>query len=87
MPSQLGYCVISSDQGRSAWGLILDSTIQTDLVITYQDEPVVTVDNLEIVQFIYLLLRNGKIRDVIDTVGKKAVLILARFTPERKPVI
>src|SRR3712207_8248172 len=27
------------------------------------------------------------IRDVIDTVGKKAVLILGRFTPERKTVL
>jgi hypothetical protein len=38
-------------------------------------------------QFIYLLLNNKEIRDVIDTVAKKAVLILGRFTPERKAVL
>ena len=38
-------------------------------------------------QFIYLLLDNSKIREVIDTVAKKAVLILGRFTPERKAIL
>lgn len=45
------------------------------------------MDNLEVAQFIYLLLNNEKIRDVIDTIGKKAVLILGRFTAERKAVL
>jgi hypothetical protein len=45
------------------------------------------VDNLEVAQFIYLLLNNEKIRDVINTIGKKGVLILGRFTEERKPVL
>jgi hypothetical protein len=34
-----------------------------------------------------LLLNNSKIRDVIDTIARKAVLILGRFTPERKAVL
>jgi hypothetical protein len=33
------------------------------------------------------MLNNQKIREVIDTVGSKAVLILGRFTPERKAVL
>jgi hypothetical protein len=33
------------------------------------------------------LLHNQKIRDVIDTITSKAVLILGRFTPERKGVL
>jgi hypothetical protein len=33
---------------------------------------------------VYLLLNNAKIREVIDTITSKAVLILGRFTPERK---
>lgn len=57
------------------------------LVITQYNEPIVTVDNLEVAQFIYLLLHNEKIRDVIDTIGRKAVLILGRFTPERKAIL
>ena len=45
------------------------------------------MDDLEVAQFIYLLLNNQKIRKVIDTVTSKVVLILGRFTPERKAVL
>jgi hypothetical protein len=44
-------------------------------------------DNLEVAQFIYLLLSNPKVRHVIDTITSKVVLILGRFTPERKAVL
>ena len=57
------------------------------MVITRGEESEITVDNIEVAQFIYLLLNNPKIRDVIDTIGRKAVLILGRFTPERKAVL
>ena len=62
--------------GVSAWGVNLEGAKQTDLVITPTDEPAITVDNLEVAQFIYLLLNNKKIRDVIDTITSKVVLIL-----------
>ena len=45
------------------------------------------MDNLKIAQFIYLLLDNKEIRDVINTLTTKSVLILGRFTPERKTVL
>jgi hypothetical protein len=48
------------------------------LVITGAGEHAVTVDNIEVAQFIYLMLHNQKIRDVIDTITSKAVLILHR---------
>jgi uncharacterized protein YjbI with pentapeptide repeats len=73
--------------GTSAWKLKLHRTVQRDLVITEFNQPPVTVDNIEVAQFIYLLLHNEKIRDVIDTVTSKAVLILGRFTAERKAVL
>jgi hypothetical protein len=38
-------------------------------------------------QFVYLLLNNEKIRDIIDTVGKKGVLLLGRFTEGRIAVL
>jgi hypothetical protein len=50
-------------------------------------EPEITVDNIEVAQFVYLLLHNQKVRDVIDTITSKAVLILGRFTDERKKVL
>jgi hypothetical protein len=51
------------------------------------DMPAITVDNIEVAQFIYLMLNNQKVREVIDTITSKAVLILGRFTEERKPVL
>jgi hypothetical protein len=73
--------------GVSVWNVNLVGVQQSDLVITRPDEPVITVDNLEVAQFIYLLLHNENIREVIDTIGKKGVLILGRFTRERKAVL
>jgi hypothetical protein len=73
--------------GVSAWNLKLERTKQQNLVITKVDEPTVTVDNIEVAQFIYLMLNNAKVRDVIDTITSKAVLILGRFTAERKVVL
>jgi hypothetical protein len=73
--------------GVSAWGLKLERTKQQNLVITPLDAPEITVDNIEVAQFVYLLLHNQKLRDVINTVTSKAVLILGRFTDERKAVL
>ena len=72
--------------GISAWGLKLEGATQRDLIIT-PGAPAVTVDNIEVAQFIYLLLDNMKIRNVIDTITSKTVLILGRFTDERKAVL
>src|SRR5258708_1099253 len=73
--------------GISAWDVQLEGATQFDLVITPASQPKITVDNLEIAQFIYLLLNNPDIREVIDTITSKVVLILGRFTPERKAVL
>src|SRR5205085_2547400 len=71
----------------SVWDVNLHGAIQTNLVITPSTHPAITVDNLEVAQFIYLLLNNGKIREVIDTITSKVVLILGRFTDERRAVL
>jgi len=73
--------------GISVWGVNLQNTIQFNLVITPPNESTITVDNLEVAQFIYLLLNNEKIRDVIDAITTKAVLILGRFSAERKGIL
>lgn len=73
--------------GIASWDVQLEGAIQQNLVITTRNETEVTVDNLEVAQFIYLLLSNKKIRDVIDTITSKVVLILGRFTDERKVVL
>jgi uncharacterized protein YjbI with pentapeptide repeats len=51
------------------------------------EHPPITVENLALAQFISLVLDNEEFRDVIDTITNKAVLILGRFTPERKAVL
>ena len=73
--------------GISAWRLNLANTLQHDLIITLPHEPTITVDNLEVAQFIYLLLHNEKIRETIDSITTKAVLILGRFTRKRKMIL
>ena len=73
--------------GISAWRVKLEGARQQNLVVTPEDESRVTVDNIEVAQFIYLFLHNQKIRDVIDTITSKVVLILGRFTAERKVVL
>jgi hypothetical protein len=65
----------------------LERANQQNLLITPESQPEITVDNIEVAQFVYLLLHNEKVRDVIDTITSKVVLILGRFTQERKPVL
>jgi uncharacterized protein YjbI with pentapeptide repeats len=79
--------------GLSAWDVeVDDTTTQADLVASRpqlgEAEPTVRVDDIEVAQFINLLIHNDKIRRVIDTITSTMVLILGRFTPpERKHVL
>jgi len=74
--------------GVSAWNVKLEGARQRRLIVSKKNSPVLAVDNLEVAQFIYLLVQNQNIRDVIDTIGQRAVLILGRFSPqERKDVL
>lgn len=82
--SILSDCVI---YGVSTWGVEVINCYQANLRITLDIEPSVTVDNLEVAQFIHLLLNSSKIRNVIDTLTSKVVLILGRFTAERLDVL
>jgi uncharacterized protein (UPF0179 family) len=58
--------------GMSVWDANLEGAIQSNLVITLDDQPQIQVDNLEVAQFIYLLLSREKLRGVITTIGEKA---------------
>lgn len=75
--------------GTAVWDVNVTEAAQSDLIITdpYSNDPTITVDDLEVAQFVYLLLNNQKIRDVINTIGQKGVLILGRFSEERKIVL
>ena len=54
--------------------------------MTPKDESDISVDNIKVAQFVYLILNNEELRNVIDTIASKAVLILGRFTPARKQI-
>ena len=74
--------------GLAAWNLKGKPADQSNLVIRATEKDVaITVDNIEVAQFVFLVLNNAKIRSVIDTITSKVVLILGRFTPERKPIL
>lgn len=51
------------------------------------DEPTITVDDLVVAQFLYMLRHNQRLHSVIDAVSAKVVLILGNFGPEQKMVL
>lgn len=73
--------------GISTWNIDLTDARQNDLVITHDAEPSITIDNLEVAQFTYLLLHNQKLRHVIDSITSRAVLILGRFRPDKRKAV
>jgi hypothetical protein len=73
--------------GASVWDVIGDPTDQRDLIITSERESPITVDDLRVAQFLYLMLSNDKLRATIDAISRKIVLILGRFLPARKIVL
>lgn len=73
--------------GISSWDLKLLNSVQKNLVITPDDMSTVTVDNIELAQFLYLMINNERLRDVIKTITSKVVLILGNFSPGRKAIL
>lgn len=74
--------------GTAAWDLVGTPRLQKDLIITPDTEPEITVDDLEVAQFVYLVSNNKKIRNFMNAFAEKNVLILGRFArPERKAVL
>ena len=71
--------------GMSVWDVNLTDAVQSNLVITPEDQPRIQVDNLQVAQFIYLLLNNENVRHVIDTIASKVVLILGRLRLRGSP--
>jgi uncharacterized protein YjbI with pentapeptide repeats len=78
----------SNVYGVNVWDLEGEFKEQKDLIITPKSQSSITVDNIKVAQFIYLILNNKEIRDVINTLTSKTVLILGRFAiPERKAIL
>ncbi len=74
--------------GAAAWGLKGEPESQCGLIIQANETaPPITIDDLETAQFLFLLMDNTKIADVIETASRRTVLILGRFTPARMKVL
>ncbi len=82
-------CISNSKvYGANVWDLRGEFKDQSQLIVTPGKESAITVDNIEVAQFVYLILNNRKIRDVINTLTSKSVLILGRFSiPERMEIL
>lgn len=88
--TKIGNAIISKSKiyGVNVWDLEGEFKEQKELIITPEEESAITVDNIKVAQFIYLLLNNKEIRDVINTLTSKTVLILGRFSlPDRKAIL
>ena len=68
--------------GASVWDVDLSGVADQSRLRITQDDQLgrITVDNLQVAQFVYLLLHNRSIRDVIDTVASKGVLLIGRLS-------
>jgi uncharacterized protein YjbI with pentapeptide repeats len=87
--------------GLSAWNLKLkrkglkQKEKRKDLEILYKveqqngewEEGEFVVQNLELAQFVYLLLDNKRIKDFFDTMTSRAVVIMGRFLPKARKAI
>jgi hypothetical protein len=69
-------CAIS---GISAGSLRLEGATQDHLIITPDYEPAIAVDDVEVAQFISLLLNHKTLRNGLHIVTKRGVLLLGRF--------
>jgi hypothetical protein len=76
--------------GISCWDIKRnDYTITKNLIISdpYSDDPIITIDDIELAQFIYLILNNKKISNLITTMRTKSVLLLSSFDNKSKLVL
>ena len=77
----------TSVYGISVWDAIGTPKDQNDILITSDTNFPLRADNLRVAQFLHLMLDNKELRDVLDTITSKVVLILGRFSDPRKKVL
>jgi uncharacterized protein YjbI with pentapeptide repeats len=78
----------ASIYGSSVWKVRCPPSVPAGLIVTrVGDDNKITTDNIEVAQYISLLLDNDRIRWAMDAVAKKIVLILGRFIKGRKAIL
>lgn len=73
--------------GVSAWDVKSATAIIADLVITADYQPTLTIDDLELAQFIHMITNNEKVAQAVDVMRTKVVLILGSFDDSTKPTL
>jgi len=73
--------------GVAVWDVIGTPRDESSLVVTPRDEAKLSVDSLALAQFLYLLIRNANVREAIDVLTTKLVLILGNFGSGEKLVL
>ena len=73
--------------GTSVWSLIGKPKIQSNLIINPEPESSISIDDIQMAQFVYLLLNRDNLTDLLNTLSSKIVLILGRFTQKRKEIL
>lgn len=73
--------------GISTWDLDLEGCTQSNNNIVPNSQMSITIDDIELAQFVYLILDNRKFRNTIDTLVSKVVLILGNFSSNNKPIL
>ena len=79
--ADLGHATV---YGTSVWDLIGDAADETSLIVTPPGQSRLSADSLAIAQFLYTLLRNPSIRNIVDTITTRVVLVLGNFKEPRK---
>ena len=72
--------------GVSVWDINIEGCKQGNISLS-KSVGAITVPTIELAQFISLLVNSKNIRQVIETITSKVVLILGRFSQERKSVL
>jgi uncharacterized protein YjbI with pentapeptide repeats len=74
--------------GVSVWGADLEDALQRDLKINSSNSAqAIKVDSIQHAVVIHMLLLGEGARDMIDAISRRTVLLLGRFTPERKIIL
>ena len=72
----------ASIYGISTWGITGNPKNQQNLVVEASNGLRIIVDDLELAQFVYLLIDHQKLRKLFNAITSRGVLILGKFSDE-----
>ncbi len=82
--SDLAYANV---YGVSVWDVVGKPRDATNLIVSPPGTATLSTDSLPLAQLLYMLIRNENIREMVDTLTTKVILILGNFGKERKDIL